>query len=116
VKGGQRAKRDAGYLSGSQFLLDNKWFPHNTTVNILDVIRGSFKMTRCVVTLGDVAVVFRPVLIWNIQIRHTHKPTIRNGHGHGHGRGHGGGIGWEERDSGMGSTCRGWGPGDRDRV
>ena len=71
MKGGQ----DGRYLSGSQFLLDNKWFAHDTTVNILDVIRGSFKVTCCIVTLGDVAVVFRPVLVWNIQIRDTHKPT-----------------------------------------
>jgi hypothetical protein len=66
----------ASYLSGPQFLLDNKWFPHNTTINILDIIRRRLKMTCRIVTLGNVTMVFCSVFIGNVQVCDTHESII----------------------------------------
>jgi hypothetical protein len=50
-----------GYLSGPQFLLDNKWLPHDAFINVLDIIRRSLKMASRVITLGNVAMILGPV-------------------------------------------------------
>ena len=64
------------YLSGPQFLLDNKWFPHNTTINILDIIRRCLKVACRIVTLGNVTMIFCSVFIWNVQIGDAYESTI----------------------------------------
>lgn len=65
-------------LCGAQFLLNNKWFAHNTTINILDIICRGLEMTCCIVRFGDVAVVLCAIFVRNIQICYTHKSTVNH--------------------------------------
>ena len=65
-----------GYLRRSHLLFDDERFPHDTTINVLDVVSGSLEMTRRIITLGDIAFILCSVFKGDIEIRHRHKPEI----------------------------------------
>jgi len=69
------------YLRRSHLLLDDERFPRDTKINILDIVGSSFEMTCCIITLGDVTMVFRPVFNGNIEIRHRHKSELVSSQG-----------------------------------
>ena len=60
----------------SHLLLDDERFPHDTKINILDIICRRFEMTCCIITLGDVTMIFRPIFKGNIKVRDRHKSNL----------------------------------------
>jgi len=44
------AGREERYLSGSQFLLDDKRFAHDATINVFDIVCSCFEMACGIVT------------------------------------------------------------------
>src|SRR5271169_6633110 len=64
------------YLSRSHFLLDDERFPGDTTVNVLNIICRSLKMTCSIVTLGDVTTIFSSIFNGNKEIRYGYKSEL----------------------------------------